>query len=76
VVESTPDLVRGKVIECPMLNRIKEMNWVTGGSPDHCDVFCSKAIRNLNQRFNLNFIKRMCTGDASCEYVIGPDNES
>lgn len=71
IVEETKDRVVGKVIECPMLNRAREM----GLDPETvalkaCMTFDKSAVENLNPEYTHRLNANMCSGSRYCEMVI------
>lgn len=71
IVEETKDRVLGKVIECPILNRAREM----GLDPETvalkaCMTFDKSAVENLNPEYTHRLNANMCSGSRYCEMVI------
>ncbi len=71
IVEETKDRVVGKVIECPILNRAREM----GLDPETvalkaCMTFDKSAVENLNPEYTHRLNANMCSGSRNCEMVI------
>lgn len=71
IVEETKDRVVGKVIECPILNRAREM----GLDPETvalkaCMTFDKSAVENLNPEYTHRLNANMCSGSRYCEMVI------
>ncbi len=71
VVEETKDRVVGKVLECPMLNRAREM----GLDPETvalkaCMTFDNSAVENLNPKYTHRLNANMCIGSRYCEMII------
>ena len=71
IVEETKDRVVGKVIECPILNRAREM----GLDPETvalkaCVTFDKSAVENLNPAYTHRLNANMCSGSRYCEMVI------
>jgi L-2-amino-thiazoline-4-carboxylic acid hydrolase len=71
IVEETKDRVVEKVIECPILNRAKEM----GLHPETvalkaCMTFNKSAVENLNPKYTHRLNANMCSGSRYCEMII------
>lgn len=71
IVEETKDRVVGKVIECPLLNRAREM----GLDPETvvlkaCMTFDKSAVESLNPEYTHRLNANMCSGSRYCEMVI------
>ena len=71
IVEETKDRVVGKVIECPILNRAREM----GLHPEivalkTCMTFNKSAVENLNPEYTHRLNANMCSGSRYCEMII------
>jgi hypothetical protein len=71
IIEETKDRVVGKVIECPILNRAREM----GLDPEivalkACMTFDKSAVENLNPAYTHRLNANMCSGNRYCEMVI------
>ena len=70
IVEATKDRVVGKVIECPILNRAREM----GLHPETvalkvCMTFNKSAVENLNPEYTHRLNANMCSGSRYCEMI-------
>lgn len=77
LVEEDKERVLGRITSCPMLNAHRRFEPGTmEGTPAHCQAFCQSAVESLNPRFTIRYLKRMCTGDPSCEYIILPREQS
>ncbi|MFZ3060004.1 MAG: L-2-amino-thiazoline-4-carboxylic acid hydrolase [Candidatus Methanoperedens sp.] len=73
MVEETEDRAVGKVVECPMLNRAREM----GLDPEivalkACMTFDKSAVETLNPFYTHKLNANMCSGANYCEMVIEP----
>ena len=71
IVEETKDRVVGKVIECPILNRAREM----GLDPETvalkaCMTFDKSSVENLNPEYTHRLNANMCSGSRYCEMII------
>lgn len=71
IIEKTKDRVVKKVIECPILNRAREM----GLDPEivalkACMIYDKSAIENLNPKYTHRLNANMCSGSRYCEMVI------
>jgi hypothetical protein len=71
IVEETKNRVVGKVIECPILNRAREM----GLDPETvalkgCMTFNKSAVENLNPEYTHRLNANMCSGGRHCEMII------
>ncbi len=71
IIEETKDRVVGKVIECPVLNRAREM----GLDPETvalkaCTTFDKSLVENLNPEYTHRLNANMCSGSRYCEMVI------
>ena len=69
-LEADEERVVQKMTGCPMLNAHRNIGNAPIGTPAHCQAFCQSSVESLNQRYTLRYMKRMCTGDPHCEYVI------
>jgi len=69
-VEVSEERVRGRTLECPMLNRAREMGLEPAKLLDACKTFGRSAIENLNPKYTQRLGKRMCLGDPYCETVV------
>ncbi|MCZ7355592.1 MAG: L-2-amino-thiazoline-4-carboxylic acid hydrolase [Candidatus Methanoperedens sp.] len=75
MLEESKERVVGRVVECPMLNRAREM----GLDPETvalraCVTFNRSAVENLNPKYTHKLNANMCSGDRSCEMVIERQN--
>ena len=71
IFEANEERVIGKITSCPMLNAHRNIGHVpTAGTPAHCQAFCQVSVESLNPLYTARYMKRMCTGDPHCEYVI------
>ncbi len=71
IIEETKNRVVGKVIECPILNRAREM----GLDPETvalkaCMTFDKSAVENLNPKYTHRLNANMCIGSRYCEMII------
>ncbi len=70
-VKKTQKGVVGRITECPILNRAREM----GLNPEivaltACQVFEKSAVENLNSEYTHRLNANMCSGDEYCEMAI------
>ena len=69
-LEADEERVVQKMTGCPMLNAHRNIGHPPIGTHAHCQAFCQSSVESLNPRYTLRYMKRMCTGDPHCEYVI------
>lgn len=71
MIEESRDRTVGKVVECPVLNRAREM----GLDPEvvnltACRTYGRWAVESLNPEYTRRLNKSMCGGDEFCEMIV------
>ena len=74
-VAASKDNTKTQIINCPFLNRAKEIGLESKNLFENCKAYNKTFIDNLNPKYRKRFTKGMCIGDECCETYTELRNE-
>jgi len=70
VVDKARDHVKSQIINCPFLNRAKELGLESESLFENCKAYHKTFVSNLNPKYTKEFTRAMCKGNEYCETCI------